>query len=119
MKEKLKLKILFCLFGLATLTFTGCVKQSDCGCSMTGQFIYLDEPYYTGPDYYKPNTKIVAHFIQDSTVYPIFGYIPHGFRNLDTLDVSVCIELKQQPEYEYIIDMQKGTFSLECIENEN
>jgi hypothetical protein len=113
MKEKLKFKILFCLFSIASLIFTSCVKQSDCDCGLTGKFVYLEEPYYTGPEYFKPDTKIVAHFIKDSCVYPIYGYIPKDYRNHDTLDVNVCFDELQLPEYRFEMYV---TYSLKCIE---
>ncbi len=115
-KAKLKFKFLYIFLGLLPLTFTGCVKQSDCDCGLTGKFVYFDEPYYPGPQYYKPDTKIVAHFIQDTRVYHIYGYVPNKYRSQDTLDVKVCLEVLQFPEYQYTHGMWIPTYSLKCIE---
>jgi hypothetical protein len=110
MKEKLKLKILFCLFGLATLTFTGCVKQSDCDCGVKGKFIY--NPYWS--DAY--NTKINAHFVPDgsySDIYKIEGFIPDNFRITDTIYVSICTTVRENTPHQ---DDVRPIYKLKCIE---
>jgi len=119
MKEKLKLKILFCLFGLATLTFTGCVKQSDCDCGLKGKFIYLEKPYYPDQTFDVTDKEIVAHFIQNNEIFPIYRNVPKDYRIYDTLNVNVCLEGVPDISNSYVNHLVKCIYSLKCIELED
>ena len=113
MKEKLKLKILFCLFGLASLTFTGCVKQSNCDCGMKGKFVY--NPYWS--DAY--NTTIKAVFIPENDHFQfqlIEGFIPNEFRVQDTLYISACTSGRSTTPN---LNDSRGVYKLNCIEKAN
>lgn len=109
-KPKLKFKILYFLFGLTTLTFTGCVKQTDCDCGVKGKFIY--NPYWS--DAY--NTTIKAHFIPDKEYYSFYrieGFIPIDFRISDTLYVSICTTVRENTPN---LDDLRPVYKLKCIE---
>ncbi len=91
-KTKLKLKILYLLLGFITLTLTGCPKQSECDCGLTGKFVY--NPYWS-PGF---NRTIEAHFIPDhdsDRYYRIVGFIPYDFRTTDTIRVNICTSVRE------------------------
>ena len=104
---------------------TGCIKQKDCGCGLTGKLIYLNkqEEIYCGNP-----TKISALFISnysenlqdgylDSTSYAnsyyIVGNIPNKFRK-DTDNIAVCLK---EIEKRYCLGHGLSTvYELICVE---
>jgi len=102
------------------LTITSCVKQSDCDCGVKGDFVYLEKPYFPDQTFDINDKEIVAHFIHNNEISPIFGYIPKKYRIYDTVNVNVC--LNGFPEYSdsYVtLLVKKRIFSLNCIELED
>jgi len=102
-------------------TLTSCVKQSDCDCGFKGVYVYLDEPYYSDNTYELDNEKIVAHFILNNRIYPITKYIPHNYRNMDSVNVSIClIKLSRYSDTDLKpLQALNPIYSLNCIEKEN
>jgi len=123
MKEiKFKYPILSRVFLLLIPTFgiiftiTGCVKQSNCDCGVKGEFVYLEKAYYPDQSYDITDKEIVAHFIHNNGISPIYGYIPKDFRIYDTLHVNVCLEGAPDYSDSYVNHLVKPIFSLKCIE---
>lgn len=75
----MKIKNLFILAALATLFFTGCVKQKDCDCGLEGTFTY------------HPSTKTGGFYIGDELYYAIEGKVPKKFQSTTPINVNVCI----------------------------
>ena len=98
------------MFGLAALSFTGCVKQSDCDCGMKGKFVY--DPYWS--EGY--NRTIKAYFIPDDIYYSYYrieGFVPKDFRITDTLYVTICTTGREMSPNKDDVDV---LFKLDCIE---
>ena len=92
--ETVMKKIILFLLAITTLSLTSCVKQKNCDCGLSGQFIYYDPPaevLYCGGD-----TPMNAVFITGDSCYSvshfILGNVPKNFRTKDTLNVSVCLK---------------------------
>jgi hypothetical protein len=108
--------IFFCLF-LSGIIVTGCVKQSDCNCALTGKFVFLKDPYISDSSFYIEDEEIKAHFISDfNQIYYIYGTIPKKFQGTDTSLVNICVKT---PYSGRTLDLRKDIYSITCIEMKN
>ena len=116
------MKKIFKLLLLASLlATTGCIKQKNCDCGVSGTFVYLKKPYDAPVECTSKDQRVVAHFysddVPDEGIIYITGNVPKEYRTYDTLHVSICSK--------YICEGKGGvTFGykvhkLKCIEMED
>ena len=116
------IKITFKLLLLASLlATTGCIKQKNCDCSMSGAFVYLKAPYKTWITCSNEKQEIVAHFFEnnflDESPVRIVGNIPKKFQSYDTMSISICCEKFCAGNIEF--GHGYPVYKLKCIETED
>jgi len=111
MKKLILLLVLLPLLGLVS-----CVKQKDCGCGLTGKFVYYETPQENLDC--GGTAKFNAIFIPDNLelgTCRIFSDIPKKFQTKDTLNVSVCFNINPDSLTDtYLLDCRE--YKLKCIE---
>ena len=103
MKNKTRF-IIFAMNILMAIFATGCIRQKDCDCGLTGRLIYYNNAVsrdgYSnaifvpdGVEFSDSNDYIDA--LTYRSIYHIIGNIPYKFRK-DTDNIAVCLEENQK-----------------------
>ena len=94
MKTIKKILIITIPISLMIIFATACIKRKNCDCALEGKFVYFKEPIQVlllGP--HDRDVNAIFYPNGGGIIY-IQDYIPIKFRTNDTINVSICVEVK-------------------------